>query len=89
MPRTSLAGRRLQRQGITGKSYIEIDYLQKILYVIFTSRVFLESQSLPGACKMCENGKDNRGVSALLSREIFHGAWGGNRTRTALGTEGF
>jgi hypothetical protein len=51
------------------KSYIEIDYLQKILYVIFTSRMDLESQSLPGACKMRENGEDNRGVSALLSRE--------------------
>jgi hypothetical protein len=44
------------------KSYIEIGYLQKILYVIFTSRMDLESQSLPGPCKMRENGEDNRGA---------------------------
>jgi hypothetical protein len=60
-PEPNSTGSDRRHTAFRAKSYIEIDYLQIILYVIFTSRMDLESQSLPGACKMRENGEDNRG----------------------------
>lgn len=71
------------------KSDIEIDYLEKILYVIFTSPMSVSAIFIGGACKMRENGGDKRGLFLTSLQESLHGAWGGNRTRTASRTEGF
>jgi hypothetical protein len=72
------------------KSDIKIDYLQKILYVIFTP---CAAAAAINACyRHARFVKIERSIEdseKIVSRKGSDGAWGGSRTRTALWTEGF